>query len=116
LTSFATPLVTVHELVHYFNVANPAVIFCDPGDVMSKVTKALDIILSKASSKPIRPAIIGLGERGAAPLAVCVDICLLSNRKLADNLSFLGTSQRKRINLTLHLSIYLWMTTADIRR
>ena len=68
-TSFGNPLATAHELVHYIDIVEPTVIFCDPGDVMSNVTKALD--MGKDSGKA-RPVVVGLGERGAAPLAVRV--------------------------------------------
>lgn len=65
--SFGNPIATAHELVHYIAVVDPAVIFCDPGDVMTKVNGALTMI-GKTSAKA--PRVIGLGEKGTASLAV----------------------------------------------
>lgn len=67
LRRFGNPIATAHELVHYIAVVDPAVIFCDPGNVMTKVNGALTM-LKKTSTKT--PRIIGLGEKGTASLAV----------------------------------------------
>ncbi|KAF7562875.1 hypothetical protein G7046_g1225 [Stylonectria norvegica] len=39
--AFGNPMATAHELVHYIDVIDPSVIFCDPGKVMSKVCRGL---------------------------------------------------------------------------
>ncbi|CAM1506232.1 Fc.00g058730.m01.CDS01 [Cosmosporella sp. VM-42] len=64
--AFGNPLATAQELVHFIDIVDPDVIFCDPGDIMSKVAKALGM---RKDSCETRPAIIGLGEPGDALLA-----------------------------------------------
>lgn len=64
---FGNPTATANDLVHFIDIVEPKVVFCDTGDVMTKVTTAID----KAQwSKTRKPDLVGLGERGTAKLAV----------------------------------------------
>ncbi|ERT01315.1 hypothetical protein HMPREF1624_02558 [Sporothrix schenckii ATCC 58251] len=64
--AFGSPTATVGDLVHFIDIVEPAVVFCDAGDVMALVSNAIDQAKWTGTR---RPGVVGLGERGTAKLA-----------------------------------------------
>ncbi len=65
--ALGSPTATATDLVHFIETVSPQAIFCDAGEIMDKMTKAVSMSKHCQATKP---ALVGISRRGTSSLSV----------------------------------------------